>query len=68
MKDEIIDLVVAVDQGASVPRLHSFVGEELHQLIEMRNIPNCFAGLDIYSLALRDRDCPERLYLPVVEA
>lgn len=68
MVDEVIDLVVAVDQGPSVPRLRLGISQECHGLIEMGDIPYRGVCFDIRCLSLRGRDCTKRFELAIVES
>lgn len=67
MIDKIVDLVVAVDQCASILRLGFWISEELHYIFIMRSLAYWDFGLDIDGLSLRRRDGAEGLDLAVVE-
>ena len=67
MKNDVINLIIAVNERAAILRLHSHIGEELHQFLKVRRVADGLAGLDVDGLALRDGDRAQCFYLPVVE-
>lgn len=66
--DKIVNLVVAVDQCASILRLGFWISEELHYIFIVWSLAYWSLGLDIDGLGLRRRDGAEGLNLAVVEA
>ena len=50
--DQIVNFVVAVDQGASILWLRHWISEERKNVIEVRNLTNRDSGLDVDSLGL----------------
>lgn len=67
VEDHVVDLVVAVHKRAPVARLRRLVGEEAHHVLEVRQLPDWFLGVDIHRLRLRLGDGGEGRDLPVVE-
>lgn len=65
--DKIVDLVIAMDQCASILRLGFWISEELHHIFVVRSLAYWGLGLDIHRLGLGRRDCAECLDLAVVE-
>lgn len=68
MEDQIVDFVVAVDEGRSVLGLLLLFLEELGHLTEVRDVADGFLGIDILGFCLVGGDCGEGLDLAVVEA
>lgn len=68
MIDKVVDLVIAMDQSASILRLGSWVSEKFHYIFIVWSLSNGSLGLDIDRLGLRRRDGAEGLDLAVVEA
>jgi hypothetical protein len=53
MEDHVVNLVVAVHEGASVEWLGGLVGEEAHHVHEVGQFANGLLGLDVDGLRLR---------------
>ena len=66
--DKVVDLVVTMNQCASILRLGFWISEELHYIFIVRSLAYWGVGLDIDSLGLRRRNGAEGLDLAVVEA
>lgn len=68
MKDEVVDLEVAVYEGAPVVGLLALVGEKVHHVVKVRQRPHGLASLDVGDGGLRIADGPPCCDLPRVEA
>lgn len=68
MKDQVVDLVVAVNERRAVLGLCAPVLEEGNHVVEVRDLADRHVRLDVDGLRLRLRDRPEGRDLPVVEA
>lgn len=53
VEDHVVNLVVAVHEGASVEWLGSLIGEEAHHVHEVGQFANGLLGLDVDGLRLR---------------
>ena len=67
MIDKVVDLVIPMDQGASILRLGFWISEELHYIFVVRSLAYRGLGLDVNRLGLRRRDGAEGLDLAIVE-
>ena len=68
MKHDIVDLVVSVDQGASVLGLRLLVLEKGADHVEVRDLADGLLRFDIDGLSLCLLNCMEGCNLPVVES
>lgn len=68
VEDDVVDLVVAVHEGAAVARLRASVREEGHHVVVVRNLADRLVAVDVARLGLRFRDRGEGRELPVEEA
>nr|POF25990.1 putative methylmalonate-semialdehyde dehydrogenase [acylating], mitochondrial [Quercus suber] len=68
VEDDVVDLVVAVHEGAAVARLRRRLPEEGHHVVVVRDVADGLARVDVLGRGLRFRQRRERLQLPVVEA
>ncbi len=68
MKHQIINLVVAMNQGRPVLWLRGGIFEEGDHLIEMRNLADGDSGINIHRRCLRRGNRGKGLDLPIVEA
>lgn len=67
VEDDVVDLVVAVDEGGAVAGAQGGVGEEGHQLVHVRDLADGLPCVDVARPRLRVADLPPRRQLPVVE-
>lgn len=67
MKDQIVNLVVAMNQGGPVWWLSRRIFEEGYHLIEMRDLANGNPGIDIDGFCLRCGNSGQCLDLPIVK-
>ena len=68
MKDDVVNLIVAMDKSASILRLGLGITKEGHHVVEMRNLAHRLIGVLVPCLGLRVLNGVERLELTVVEA
>lgn len=68
VKDKIINLVVAMNQGSPVWWLSGGVFEERYHLLKMRDFANGNPGIDIDSFCLRCGNSGKGFDLPIVKA
>lgn len=52
VEDQIVNLVVTMNQGASVPRLRRLVREEVYNVLEMRQFTDRNLGVHVHCLCL----------------
>lgn len=67
MIDKVVDLVIPMDQCASILRLGFRISEEIHYIFVVRSLAYRGLGLDIDCLGLRRRYGTEGLNLAIVE-
>ena len=67
VKNKIVNLVVAMNQGSPVGWLSRRIFEEGDHLIEMRDLANRNPGIDIDRLCLRCGNRGQCLDLPIVK-
>ena len=67
MIDKVVDLVIPMDQCASILRLGFRISEEIYYIFVVRSLAYRGLGLDIDRLGLRRRDGTEGLDLAIVE-
>ena len=65
---KVVDLVITVDQCASISRLVFLFAKKLHYIFIVRSLAYWDRGLDIDRLRLRRRDGAEGLDLAIIEA
>ena len=65
---KVVDLVITVDQCASISRLVFLFAKKLHYIFIVRSLAYWDRGLDIDRLRLRGRDGAEGLDLAIIEA
>ena len=64
---KVVDLVITVDQCASISRVVSLLAKKLHYIFVVRSLTYWDRGLDIDGLRLRRRDGGEGLNLAIIE-
>lgn len=68
MEDDVVDFVVAVDEGRAVLWLGAVVAEEGDHVVLMGDFADGFAGFFVFGGSLGLRDCVEGCDLAGVEA
>jgi hypothetical protein len=68
MVNQVIDLVITMNDSASISRPHSMIAEEVEHLIHIWNSTNSFSRLDVLYFSLRLGYCSEGHNLSIVES
>lgn len=67
VKNEVVNLEIAVDERAAVSRLLVLVGEKSHEIGEMRQRPDSHAGLDVAHSSLGITHRLPSGHLPIIK-
>jgi len=68
MKDYIVNLEISMYERPSIPRLCPPLGEELHDVVKMRNLADLVLTLYISCACLGEAETAKEGYLPIIEA